>query len=121
MTNGMLWSLFLVACVGAASTLTVRSVAAGRSPWPGLIAVWAALAIAGHIASGRGDLAKSALIAATLALPLGIAALVARAELRRGRSARRAGGVAFAVGTVFAAITPLLQLFLLCHVTGDCL
>jgi hypothetical protein len=119
-TNGLLWGLFLVTCVGAASTLTVRAVSGGRSPWPGLIAVWAALAIAGHIVSGPGELAKSALIAATLALPLGIAALVARAALRRGRSAWRAGGVGFASGTVVAAITPLLQLFLLCRVTGDC-
>ena len=118
---GMLWAALLAVGVGAASALTVRMVAAGRSPWPALLAVWAPLAIAGHFASGRPDAAKSGLIAATLALPIAIAGLAARAELRRGRSAWRARGVAFALGAVAAALTPVVQLFLLCAVAGDCL
>jgi hypothetical protein len=118
---GMLWAAVLMVSVGAASALTVRAESAGRSPWPALIVVWAGLAVAGHFASGRPVAAKSALIAVSLALPIAVAVLVARAELRRGRGARRAGGVAFALGTVVAATTPFVQLFLLCAVTHDCL
>ena len=117
----MLWAAVLMASVGAASALTVRAVSAGRSPWPTLIVVWAGLAVAGHFGSGRPVATKSALIAVTLALPIVIAVFVARGEIRRGRGARRAGGVAFALGTLVAATTPFVQLFLLCAVTHDCL
>ncbi len=120
-TPGMMWAVLLLAGVGAAAALAVRAVAARRSPWPALLAVWAALAVAGYFAAGRPTAAKSGLVAATLALPIAVAGLAARAELRGGRSTRRAGGVAFALGAVVAALTPVVQLFLLCALAGDCL
>ena len=118
---GMLWAALLVAGVGAASGLAVRTLTAGRSPWPALVVVWAGLAVAGHFASGRPAAVKSALVAVTLALPIAVAGLAARAELRGGRGARRAAGMAFALGTLVAVLTPVVQLFLLCAVARDCL
>jgi hypothetical protein len=120
-TAGVLWAVLLVASVGAASALAVRASIAGRSPWFTLLVVWAGLAVIGYFASGRPKPASSALVAATLALPIAVAGLAARAQLGAGHGRRRATGVAFALGTVVAAVTPIVQLYLLCAVVDDCL
>jgi len=120
-TAGVMWAVLLVVGVWAASALTVRALTARRPPWFALLVVWAGLAVIGYFASGRPKPASSALVAATLALPIAVAGLAARAQLRAGHSSERATGVAFALGTLVAAVTPLIQLYLLCALAGDCL
>ena len=75
----------------------------------------------GYLVYGESDSTKSALVASTLVLPVGIAGLVARAERRRGHTVWRAGSIGFILGALVGAVTPLLQLYLICAVTRDCL
>ena len=70
---------------------------------------------------GESDSTKSALVASTLLLPVGIAGLVARAQYLRGHTVWRAGSIGFILGALVGAVTPLLQLYLICAVTRDCL
>jgi hypothetical protein len=107
--------------VAASATVAVRSVAANRSPWLPLLAVWVGLSVVAHFGSGQPALANSALIAVTLALPIAVAWLVARTALLRGSAPRTAAVVAFGLGSLVAALTPLIQLFLLCRVLRDCI
>ena len=115
------WAGILTVAVIGASVASIRMVTARRSPWLALAGIWAGLAVAGHFASGRPRAIHSALIAITLALPMAVAGLVAQTAYRRGYGAWVAGGAAFVLAAVAAALTPLIQLFLLCTVGGDCL
>jgi hypothetical protein len=117
----LVWSIVLLLAVGIAAVVAVRAPVAGSGFWVPLMAVWVALAAVSYLAYGESNSTKSALIASTLVFPIGIAGLVARAERRRGHTVWRAGSVAFILGALVGAVTPLLQLYLLCAVTRDCL
>ena len=117
----MLWSIVLLLAVGVAAVVAVRAPLSGPAFWVLLLGVWVALAAVGYLVYGESDSTKSALIASTLVLPVGITGLVARAERLRGHTAWRAGTIAFISGALVGAGTPLLQLYLLCAVTRDCL
>ena len=117
----MLWSIVLLVAVGIAAVVAVRAPLSGRAFWLSLTGVWVALAAVSYLAYGESNSTKSALIASTLVLPVGITGLVARAERRRGHTVWRAGSIAFILGALVGAVTPLLQLYLICAVTRDCL
>jgi len=117
----LLWSIVLLVAVGIAAVVAVRAPLSGSAFWVPLTGVWVALATVSYLAYGESDSAKSVLIASTLVLPVGITGFVARAGRRRGHTIWRAGSIAFILGALAAAVTPLLQLYLICAVTRDCL
>jgi hypothetical protein len=117
----LLWSIVLLLAIGITAVVAVRAPRSGSAFWAPLMGVWVALAAVSYLAYGESDSTKAALIASTLLLPVGITGLVARAERRRGHTVWRAGSIAFVVGALVGAVTPLLQLYLICAVTRDCL
>jgi hypothetical protein len=117
----LLWSIVLLLAVGIAAVVAVCAPLSGPAFWVLLLGVWVALAAVGYLVYGESDSTKSALVASTLVLPVGIAGLVARAERRRGHTVWRAGSIGFILGALVGAVTPFLQLYLICAVTRDCL
>ena len=105
----MLWSLVLLVAVGIAAVIAVRAPLSGSGFWVPLIGVWVALAAVSYLAYGESDSTKAALIASTLARPVGITGLVTRAGRRRGYTVWPAGIIAFILGALVGAVTPLLR------------
>ena len=119
--QGVTWAIVLLVAVVLAAALTLRNTVAGKSMWPALIAIWAALAVAGHVFTQSPKLKTSAVVAATLALPILVAGVGVRLQLGAGRGRRFAFGVAVTLGAIAAALTPVLQLGAVCALLGDCL
>ena len=119
--QGATWAIVLLVAVVLAATLTLRSEVSRRSMWPALMAVWIPLAVAGHVFTQGPTLKTSALVAATLALPILIADFAVRQLLRAGRGRRLSLGIAVTLGAIAAALTPLLQLAAACTLLDDCL
>jgi len=117
----LVWAILLLLAVGVAAVIAVRAQVSGGLFWLPLTGVWLALAAVNHLAFAGSDPTKSVLIGLTLGLPIAMTGLIARAERRRGHTVWRAGSIAFLLGALVGAATPLLQLYLICAVTRDCL
>ena len=119
------WPIALLLGVGALAVIAGRAAARGRGIWVPAAAVWLGLTVTQYVTIGPQPRAEAALYAATLLLPVAVAALVARAEVQRGHTLWRAGSVAFMLGAAVGALMPLLVVYmsvaLACAMTGDCL
>ena len=119
----MLWRATLLLGVAIVAAIASRAPDRDRGIWLAAAAVWLGLALAQYLALRPDQTLESALEALALLLPVAVTALVARAEVRRGRTRWRAGSVALVLGACVAAVAPLLVVYLgltlAVAVTGD--
>ena len=119
------WPIVLLIGLGALVVIAGRAATLGRGIWLPAGVVWLGLAASQYLAVRPQPPAQAALYAITLLLPVAVAALVVRAEVRRGHALWRAGSVAFMLSATVGAVMPLLVVYvsvlLACAATGDCL
>jgi hypothetical protein len=116
------WPIVLLIGLGTLATVAGRASVRGRGIAFAAAATGVGLAVAQQLALRPAPLV-SMLYSTALLLPVSLTALIARAEVRRGRTLWRAGGVAFILGGTVGALMPLLVAYLVvvgCAVTGDC-
>jgi hypothetical protein len=90
-----------------------------------MLAVWLTVAAVQSLAVQPLHAVESAAWATALLLPVALAALVARAAVRRGGTVGRAATFGFLLGAVVGALTPIVvtyaSLAVMCGTTGNCL
>jgi hypothetical protein len=99
-----------------------RAATRGTRPWIPLAASWLGVALTQYLANPAARIRPAAALA--LLAPLGVAALAAEAEVRRGCSLWWAGSLAVILGAAVTAATPFLiaglSMILVCPATGGC-
>ena len=114
--------LALVLALGATAVAVGRATPRGRRPWLPLAVGWLGVALPQYVVRPEITIRS---VAATLLLlaPLGVTALAADAEVRRGCSLWRASSVAVLLGVTVGVATPFLLSYLLrllCAAVSGC-
>ena len=122
MSSYFLYALLILAGLGAVAGAVCRAGARGHRPWLPLAIIWLAVAVTPYVIGSARTIRPAEPL--MLLAPLGVAALVADAEVRRGCSLWWAGSLAVVLGAAVAAVTPFLvaylSLMLECVTTGYC-
>ena len=122
MPSFFLWTLLVFAGLVDTAVGAGRAAARGNRPWLPLAASWLGVTLTQYAANPAATIWPDVNLA--LLAPLGVAALAAEAEVRRGCSLWRAGSLAVVLGAAVAAVTPfliaLLSMILTCTAPGGC-
>jgi hypothetical protein len=117
-----LWALLVLAGLVDVAVGAGRAATRGTRPWLPLAVSWLGVTLTQCVANPAASIRPAAALA--LLAPLGVAALTAEAEVRRGCSLWWAGGLAVILGAAVAAATPFLiaalSMILICPATGGC-